>query len=116
MMKYSGTEISGEVLTRFEFHRQATALMPDQEDRDPGVAVMVNNEETGLEFLNCNCAKSKKTACPHIKKLAEVNRFYQLILGDTSLVQRVFSGPLAGCQAAGAQWNAQHARKIRGRL
>ena len=86
-MKGYGPELSAEVLTRFEFHRQALALMPDPEDKDPGVAVMVDDDGPGLDFLNCNCATSRKTTCAHIKKLAEVHRFYRLMPGDKTLEQ-----------------------------
>ena len=61
--------------------------MPDPEDRDPGVAVLVDDEGPALDFLNCNCAKSNKTTCAHIKKLAEVHQFYQSMLGDKTLEQ-----------------------------
>ena len=86
-MKGAGPELSEGVLTRFEFHRQALALMPDPEDKDSGVAVMVDHEGPALDFLNCNCAKSRKTTCTHIKKLAEVHQFYQSMLGDKTLEQ-----------------------------
>ena len=77
-----GPGISERDLTRFEFHRQALALMPDPEDKDPGVAVMVDDEGPALDFLNCNCAKSRKTTCTHIKKLDAVYRFNQSMLGE----------------------------------
>ena len=56
--------------------------MPDPEDKDPGVAVMVDDEGPALDFLNCNCAKSRKTTCAHIKKLEAVYRFKQSMLGE----------------------------------
>ncbi len=77
--------ISEKDLTRFEFHRQALALMPDPEDKDPGVAVRVDDEGPALEFFNCNCAKSHKTTCAHIKKLEAVYRFKQSMLGNNTL-------------------------------
>ncbi len=80
-------EISERDLTRFEFHRQALALMPDTEDKDPGVAVMVDGQGPALDFFNCNCAKSRKTTCGHIKKLAAVYRFKQSMFGDNTLEQ-----------------------------
>ena len=61
-----GAGISEKNLTRFEFHRQAMALMPDPEDKDPGVAFMVDHEGPALDVLNCNCAKSRKTTCTHL--------------------------------------------------
>ena len=85
--KALGPGISERDLTRFEFHRQALALMPDPEDQDPGVAVLVDDEGPALDLLNCNCAKSRKTTCTHIKKLAEVHQFYQSMLGDKTLEQ-----------------------------
>ncbi len=85
--KASGREISEADLNRFEFHRQAMALMPDPDDQDPGVAVMVDDEGPALDFLNCNCAKSRKTTCSHIKKLAAAHQFYQSMLDDKTLEQ-----------------------------
>src|SRR5210317_180550 len=82
-----GPGISERDLTRFEFHRQALALMPDPEDKEPGVAVLVDDEGPALDFLNCNCAKSRKTTCTHIKKLEAVYRFKQSMLGNTTLEQ-----------------------------
>ena len=79
--------VSGEDLNRFEFHRQALALMPDPGDKDPGVAVLVDDNGPALDVLNCNCSKSRKTTCAHIKKLAAVYRFKQSMLGDNTLEQ-----------------------------
>ena len=85
--KNVGPKISEGDLNRFEFHRQALALMPDPADKDPGVAVMVDDKGPALDVLNCNCAKSRKTTCTHIKKLAAVYRFKQSMLGDNTLEQ-----------------------------
>jgi superfamily II DNA or RNA helicase len=82
-----GPEISESDLNRLEFHRQALALMPDSGDKDPGVAVMVDDTGPSLDFLNCNCGKSRKTTCAHIKQLAAVYRFKQSMLGDNTLEQ-----------------------------
>ena len=79
--------VSGGDLNRLEFHRQALALMPDPDDKDPGVAVMVDDNGPALDVLNCNCGKSRKTTCTHLKKLAAVYRFKQSMLGDNTLEQ-----------------------------
>ncbi len=83
--KSSGPNISEEDLNRFEFHRHAVALLPDPADKDPGVAVMVDDEGPALDVLNCNCIKSRNTTCKHIKKLEAVYRFKQSMLGDNTL-------------------------------
>ncbi len=82
-----GPEISENDLTRLEFHRQALALMPDPEDPDPGVAVMVDDEGPALDFITCNCTKSRKKSCAHIKKLAALYRFNPFMLGNNTLEQ-----------------------------
>ena len=64
--KSAGPNISEEDLNRFEFHRHAVALLPDPADKDPGVAVMVDDEGPALDVLNCNCIKSRNTTCKHI--------------------------------------------------
>ena len=79
--------MSEQVLNRLEFHRQALALMPDTGDKDPGVAVLVDDEGPALDFINCNCANSRKTTCDHIKNLEAVYRFKQSMLGDSTLDQ-----------------------------
>ncbi len=61
--------------------------MPDPEDPDPGVAVMVDDEEATLDFLNCNCTESRQKTCAHIKLLEAVYRFNQSILGNYGLEQ-----------------------------
>ncbi|MGD1972698.1 MAG: hypothetical protein PVG73_01415, partial [Desulfobacterales bacterium] len=40
--------VSGGDLNRLEFHRQALALMPAPDDKDPGVAVMVDDKGPAL--------------------------------------------------------------------
>jgi superfamily II DNA or RNA helicase len=85
--KGTGPGVSERDLARFEFHRYALALLPDAEDKDPGVAVMVADESPKMDFLNCNCAKSRTRTCHHIKKLAAVYRSIQSTLGDKTLEQ-----------------------------
>ncbi len=85
--KNSVPNIPKKDLNRFEFHRQALALMPDPADKDPGIAVMVDDKGPALDILNCNCTKSRKTTCPHIKKLSAVYRLKRSMLGDNTLEQ-----------------------------
>ena len=61
--------------------------MPDPDDKDPGVAVMVDDKGPALDVFNCNCDKSRKTTCAHIKMLAAVYRFKQSMLGNNTLEQ-----------------------------
>ena len=81
------TEISQNDLNRLEFHRHALALIPDSEDEDPGVAVMVEDEGPALGFLNCNCVKFKKMTCAHIKKLEMIYQLKKSRLEHTTLEQ-----------------------------
>ncbi|MGM0453101.1 MAG: DEAD/DEAH box helicase [Thermodesulfobacteriota bacterium] len=58
---------------RIEYHRNAAALLPEADDPDPGVAVMVLNDKKEIAALTCDCAasnKKKKRNCPHKKALA----------------------------------------------
>lgn len=61
--------------------------MPDPDDKDPVVAVMVDDKGPALDIFNCNCDKSRKTTCAHIKMLAAVYRFKQSMLGNDTLEQ-----------------------------
>ena len=61
--------------------------MPDPSDKDPGIAVMIDDKGPALDVLNCNCSISRKTTCAHIKKLTAVYRFKQSMLGDNTLEQ-----------------------------
>jgi superfamily II DNA or RNA helicase len=85
--KTFGSEISERDLNRFEFHRHALALLPDPEDKDPGIAVMVGDNGPALELVNCNCSQSSKATCTHIKKLSAIYRFKQSILRNKTLQQ-----------------------------
>ncbi len=80
-------QFSEEILTRFEFHRRASALLPEAGDRDPGVAVMVDDERPGLDSFTCNCAKSCKSTCSHARMLAAVNHYFRSLPGDKTLEQ-----------------------------
>ena len=81
----SAPQFFEEVLTRLEFHRRASALMPEAGDRDPGVAVMVDDEGPGLGSLTCNCAKSFKSTCSHARMLATVNHYFRSLPVDKTL-------------------------------
>jgi superfamily II DNA or RNA helicase len=85
--KGTGQSIAASDLARLEFHRHAVALLPDSEDKDPGLAVMVAGKGAKMNFLNCNCAKSRSRSCSHTKKLAAVYGAVQATLGDKTLQQ-----------------------------
>ena len=56
-----------------EYHRNAAALVPEADDPDPGLAVLVLNDKKEIAALTCNCRayeKKKKRNCPHKKALA----------------------------------------------
>jgi superfamily II DNA or RNA helicase len=48
---------------------------------------MVDVEGPALDLLNCNCAKSRKTTCAHIKKLEAVYRSKRSMLANNTLEQ-----------------------------
>lgn len=56
-------------LDRFEFHRDAVALMPEPGDPKPGVAIMTTGEKFKVFERSCTCSVSRSKTCPHILKL-----------------------------------------------
>ena len=75
-------DISREKLHLIEFHRHGYALMPEETDRDPGVAVFVDNGPDMRPFRSCTCQVFKKKTCPHILKLS----------GSISAIREHFNG------------------------
>ena len=61
-----------EALTRLEFHRDALALLPDREDKRPGIAFLVAGDGDSQATRSCTCALAKTSTCPHILELMEV--------------------------------------------
>ncbi|MBL7203703.1 MAG: DEAD/DEAH box helicase [Desulfobacteraceae bacterium] len=59
---------------RIEFHRQGLALFPDQSDRRPGIAILVEGGTTGLRHRYCSCSISATRTCAHIRKLVKVGK------------------------------------------
>ena len=66
---------------RIEFHRQGLALFPDQSDRRPGIAVLVEGGTTGLRQRYCSCSISATRTCAHIRKLVKVGKAVTKKLG-----------------------------------
>ena len=66
---------------RIEFHRQGLALFPDQSDRRPGIATLVEGGTTGLRQRYCSCSISATRTCSHILKLVKVNKALTKRLG-----------------------------------
>ena len=64
-------------LDRLEFHRNAVALMPDPQDRRPGIAIRVEalTGQVGQQFCSCRTPRSK--TCPHLKELSRVFSAFQ---------------------------------------
>ena len=61
-----------EALTRLEFHRDALALLPDREDKRPGIAFLVAGDGDSQATRSCTCALAKTSTCPHILELMQV--------------------------------------------
>ena len=59
---------------RCEFHRNAVALLPDEHDRNPGVAYMVFNPQGLKDQRFCTCSISRKRTCPHLLELSDLLR------------------------------------------
>ncbi len=62
--------IAKEKLQLLEFHRHAYALMPEKADREPGVAVFVDNGSDISPFRSCTCQTFKKKTCSHLLALS----------------------------------------------
>ncbi len=63
--------------TRVEFHRNAVALMPQAQDAQPGVALLVLAEKTNSPYQGCSCSQFKSKTCDHIIELSRLFRHYQ---------------------------------------
>ena len=72
--KNAGPGVSEADFDRIEFHRQGLALFPDQSDRRPGIAILVECGTTGLRQRYCSCSISATRTCAHIRKLVKVGK------------------------------------------
>ncbi len=64
--------VTGLPKGRYEYHRNAVALIPQPNDPVPGLAMMVIDETQKNHTLNCNCLVYKKKGhCLHVKELAK---------------------------------------------
>ena len=70
---------------RIEFHRQGLALFPDQSDRRPGIAILVEGGTTGLRQRYCSCSVSATRTCAHILKLVRISKAVTERLGGKTL-------------------------------
>ena len=61
---------------RFEFFRNACALMPGPDDPRPGVASMVIDKKSLSDRRHCTC-QSRNRTCSHLKALATLQRQFQ---------------------------------------
>ncbi|NOY69439.1 MAG: DEAD/DEAH box helicase [Deltaproteobacteria bacterium] len=62
-------------VNRIEYLRNAVALVPEKDDSDPGLAVLVMDAQKETHNLQCNCRKaSKKGNCLHIRQLSKAAR------------------------------------------
>lgn len=56
-------------LNQVEFHRHGLALVPDPEDKKPGVAFFLKGNGKEPDLRICSCSIAKRKTCPHILKL-----------------------------------------------
>jgi hypothetical protein len=66
---------------RIEFHRQGLALVPDESERRPGVAYLINASKRDPSRRLCSCSLSAKKTCNHLLKLAEEYKALDFFLG-----------------------------------
>ena len=70
-------------LSRLEFFRHGVALVPDPEDRAPGVAIFLRGEKNRPDEIRCTCSVGKKRAtCSHIKKTISLYKKMRKYLGE----------------------------------
>ncbi|MBN1850035.1 MAG: DEAD/DEAH box helicase [Deltaproteobacteria bacterium] len=75
------------LFNRLEFHRHALALMPDPDDKNPGVAVFIKEDVKGPGKRFCSCFLSKRKTCPHILQLMEAHRMLEKRLNKTPIYE-----------------------------
>jgi len=67
-------KLSSHDLTRYEFYRNAIALLPEPGDRNPGVAIMIITDKLRSLDRSCTCIVSRKKTCPHLLRLAAMKK------------------------------------------
>ncbi|MCF8143424.1 MAG: DEAD/DEAH box helicase [Deltaproteobacteria bacterium] len=72
--KQAGKGFSSADIHRLEFHRHGLALFPAPEDKRPGIAVLVEDEKSGLRQRFCSCSVYKKRTCTHVQRLTKLAR------------------------------------------
>jgi len=69
-------------LARLEFHRNAVALMPDPQDKRPGIAIRVEARGGRVDQQFCSCSISQSRTCAHLKDLSRLVHAWQQKLGE----------------------------------
>jgi len=70
---------------RIEFHRHGLALFPDPADKRPGIALLVEDDSSGMTHRFCSCAVSEKRTCPHLQKLKKLQKALLKRLNEKTL-------------------------------
>jgi SNF2 family DNA or RNA helicase len=86
--KHKKQTVTDEDFKRIEFHRHAVALLPESEDRMPGVAIFVEGKKRDPYASNwrfCSCNPFRNRTCPHILKLTEILKILRKTLDHGSL-------------------------------
>jgi len=75
---------SDQISSRLEFHRTAVALMPEPDDGDPGIAMMVDVSFGRVSQRFCTCSRSGSGTCAHLRKLSGIYRKLEKDACDTN--------------------------------
>ncbi len=77
--------ISDRDLARIEFHRNAIALLPEADEKTPGVATALVERGFKITSRSCTCEIARKRTCAHVRKLTAICTHYHKQLGKKSL-------------------------------
>jgi SNF2 family DNA or RNA helicase len=77
--------VSRTDLDRLEFHRNATAVMPDSKDKWPGIAIQAegSGRSAGQQF--CSCRRTRRKTCSHLKDLNRILSAYRQQIKEKTL-------------------------------
>jgi len=85
MMTDKAPAATHEDLRCIEFHRHAIALLPEPEDRLPGVAFLIRTGSRNPDQRFCTCSISKHKTCRHLLRLTQIVRYLNSMPGKKSM-------------------------------
>ncbi len=106
---------TAEDLLRVEYHRSALALLPEVDDKAPGVAIEVFAAEgvTPQRFCTCNTSQSK--TCRHLRQLSQLPKAFPKLFKKPPFTDIFHAGiwyRLAVLLAAGCNETPQSIRLV----